>query len=1149
MQVSRIALTILFAAGAAQASAQTSSVLINEICPSNIDQWVDPSFNYGGWVELYNPTNSPVSLTGWYLSDDKDKLKKARINQSTYLPGYGYVTLWFDHYSKWSTKTIDMKLDCDGASLYLSDSQGKLVASLDYPEAVSRCSWARTSDGGGTWSYCATPSPGKSNKDCKFATERLDEPEIDTPSQTFASGTINLKVTIPEGCTLRYTLDGSAPTETSGYTSLTGIFSTTVTRMFRFRLFRDGYLPSPVATRTLIRSTQSIDLPILSIVGTQANFYGDSLGIFVKGVNGRAGNGQSSKCNFNMDWERPSVFEYFSAEGELLFAQETGIERCGGWSRAWNPASFKIKANKRYEGQGNLLYPFFDEKPYLKHKALQVRNGGNDNGCRVRDGILQQIIATSGIDIDYQAYQPVAHFINGVWKGAINLREPNNKQFVYANYGYDDKEIDQFEMSPDSGYCQKCGTPEAMEQLYTLSKSASNESVYRQICDLLDMDEFCNYMAAQFYMRNSDWPQNNLKGWRPRFDKGRFRFVLYDLDAFDWTDSPFYTFANKQTYTFDRLYGESVSRITEEIKLVTIFLNLLNNDEFRKKFIDTFCLVTYSVFEPARCAEIADAIANRVAHTQSLYNNESPWWTTNELKNALSASRQSTLMRLLKSYSRMKLSSQTARTASLRANIPEARLTFNDMPIPTGRFEGQYYAPLTVKAEAPSNYRFVGWREASTKATEVFPSYQTWRYYDKGSLDGTNWKSADYNDSNWASGAAPLGYFVGGNRYYATTISYGYDVNNKYPTYYFRTSFNLAEQPSATDIFTLNFTVDDGMIIYVNGVEAARYNMPGGNISFNNYATSYAPGNPDTGSLTLKAELFHAGNNVIAVEVHNNSATSTDIYWSASLSIANTSGGALVSQEPELKLTATDSKLIACFEPIASEGTSIPPVIINEVSANNGIYINDLQKKADWIELYNTTDRDVDLTDVYLSNDPSNPELWQIAAPAAASSDNANSPTGDTPVTILPAHSYRIIWCDKQEGIRDLHAPFKLANSEQKLVLSAADGSWHDTFTYTSHGTTETIGRYPDASRNVYCLTRPTIDKTNELSTLSTPVRQPDAEAIQQILPDDFWADDYSIYDLSGRLVREGSGSLTESLPAGAYVVRTKGQAFKVMVP
>ena len=145
MQVSRIALTILFVAEAALASAQTSSVLINEICPSNIDQWVDPSFNYGGWVELYNPTNTPVSLTGWYLSDDKDKLKKARINQSTYLPGYGYVTLWFDHYSKWSTKTIDMKLDCDGASLYLSDSQGKLVASLDYPEAVSRCSWARSS--------------------------------------------------------------------------------------------------------------------------------------------------------------------------------------------------------------------------------------------------------------------------------------------------------------------------------------------------------------------------------------------------------------------------------------------------------------------------------------------------------------------------------------------------------------------------------------------------------------------------------------------------------------------------------------------------------------------------------------------------------------------------------------------------------------------------------------------------------------------------------------------------------------------------------------------------------------------------------------------------------------------------------------------
>ena len=59
-------------------------------------------------------------------------------------------------------------LDCDGGKLYLSDAQGNLVTSLEYPEAVSRCSWARTRDGGDTWNYCANPSPGKTNAGCNF---------------------------------------------------------------------------------------------------------------------------------------------------------------------------------------------------------------------------------------------------------------------------------------------------------------------------------------------------------------------------------------------------------------------------------------------------------------------------------------------------------------------------------------------------------------------------------------------------------------------------------------------------------------------------------------------------------------------------------------------------------------------------------------------------------------------------------------------------------------------------------------------------------------------------------------------------------------------------------------------------------------------
>ena len=55
---------------------KTSGIVINEIQASNVDMFVDPSFNYGGWIELYNPTSSPVDLSRCFISDDATNLKK-----------------------------------------------------------------------------------------------------------------------------------------------------------------------------------------------------------------------------------------------------------------------------------------------------------------------------------------------------------------------------------------------------------------------------------------------------------------------------------------------------------------------------------------------------------------------------------------------------------------------------------------------------------------------------------------------------------------------------------------------------------------------------------------------------------------------------------------------------------------------------------------------------------------------------------------------------------------------------------------------------------------------------------------------------------------------------------------------------------------
>ena len=363
-------------------------IIINEVQPSNIDMFVDPSFNYGSWIELYNSTNSTVSLNFLHVSDDPDNLTKYNLGIRGSIPAKGYHVLWFDHYNyHYSPSQVDFKLDYDGGTIYISTPDGTLITSQEYPVAVPRTSYARTTNGGNTWGYTASPTPGESNIGSTFATERLDAPVVDKDACLFTSA-FTVKVQIPTGATLRYTTDGTTPTLTNGYTSTNGTFQVSATTTYRFGLFQEGKLPSQIVTRSYIYDRGYAQLPIISVVTDPVNLYSNELGVYVQGTNGRPGNGQSSPCNWNMDWDRPVNFEYITPDGGMVVNQEVDFAMCGGWSRAWTPHSFKLKAGKIYEGLNSMDYPFFADKPHLKHKTLQIRNGGNDYGCRIKDCLL-----------------------------------------------------------------------------------------------------------------------------------------------------------------------------------------------------------------------------------------------------------------------------------------------------------------------------------------------------------------------------------------------------------------------------------------------------------------------------------------------------------------------------------------------------------------------------------------------------------------------------------------------------------------------------------------------------------------------------------------------------------------------------------------
>ena len=1046
-------------------------LVINELMASNAGEVMSPAINFDSWIELYNPGDEDVDIRGMYLSNDAQNLMLWRLpGYVTKVPAKGFRVVWLGS-NDITKRQAPFKLDCDGGTICLTDDDGELVASVTYPKALSRTAWARKQDGGEEWGWTAQATPGATNATATFADKRLPAPVVDQGSQLF-NNSVNVKVQIPEGATLRYTTDGSMPTDkSSSFTG--GQFVVNKTTNFVFRLFQDGYLPSPPVTRSYIKTDKEYTIPIISIVGDETYFSDPKIGIDCDGdgTNGKTGNGQSEKRNYNMDWDRPVNFSYISPTEGMLFNQDVNVSISGGWTRAASPRSMKLKSNKVFDGLNHLDYPFFPQKPYIRSKVLLIRNGGNDgwnNHARFTDPALTTIIQRSGIDVDVQSTVQVAEYINGKFRGVLNLREPNNDKFAYANWGYDDEELDAFENNTF-----KNGDDEAYRHLCNISKNINQAGVYDKVKTLLDIDEFINYMAVELYIGNDDWPDNNVKAYRSRND-GRFRFVCFDLDY------PFHPWGRTMS---------SLNTYNNQVEMVALFLNLLNHDEFRRKFIDTFCIVAGSVFEKDRATNIVDELAATMRPMSQL-DGYTPDRSVSNIKNKLQGWID-TMMGQLQQYQPMKLSGVKKQNVKLTTDTEGANLYINGLNVPYAAFNGQLFAPVTLEAKAPAGYTFAGWKKGSSASVQLIKNDDTWKYYDQGAAP-SNWTSDDFNDNGWSSGPAPLGYKMTGVK---TTVSYGDNPDQKHPTTYFRKTISLKSAPTRSDIFLLNYQVDDGFVVYVNGKEAGRFNMPSGEIRFESFSSSYADDTPLTGTLTLSSSLFKSGNNVIAVEIHNNKYASSDQYWAAELftSLGSSSEG-FFSSEAVMNLPAyTNMSLVACFTPLSDEeiaAQGINPIRINEVSAANSVFVNDYWKHNDWVELYNTTGSPIDVEGTYLSDNLAKPKKYQI------------SKGGTQAETTIPAHGYLVVWCDKLEPVSQLHADFKLDGDGGDVILTAADESWCDQITYTRHQGNESVGRYPDGNADVFAMNIPTIAKPNILSSYMTIVEQPQGAGIHDIMAD-----------------------------------------------
>jgi uncharacterized protein YjdB len=228
------------------------------------------------------------------------------------------------------------------------------------------------------------------------------------------------------------------------------------------------------------------------------------------------------------------------------------------------------------------------------------------------------------------------------------------------------------------------------------------------------------------------------------------------------------------------------------------------------------------------------------------------------------------------------------------ASVPSYIWSSSDLNVATVSNSGLVTAVGAGTAEITVTTEDGGYRASATVTVEgalpaladstLIAKDSQWSYLDDGSNQGTEWRAVDFDDSGWSVAMAPLGYASSGKGLDLNTwIGYGGDSGNKHITTYYRKEFAVAD---ATAIKQLTGTLirDDGAVIYLNGQEVYRTNMPEGAVTYTTLAASAVGDERDEYPFKIDPALLVNGTNVITAEVHQNAGSSSDTFFSLELS-------------------------------------------------------------------------------------------------------------------------------------------------------------------------------------------------------------------------------------------------------------------------
>lgn len=1012
-----------------------AQLAINEVMASNATS-TSATINNEDWIELYNSTTSAIDLGGYFLSDDIENPFLWQFPSGSVISARGYLLVYADGLNQ--NLHTNFKLSKKGEKLLLANRQGFILDTFEFPYQLTNVSYGRKRNEASVMGYFTLPTPGVAN-DLTMAIGISPSP-VFSVSGGFHSGTQSVEIaTSSPGARIFYTLDGTEPSMSS--TPYLGPLKIIKTSALRVRTYQEGFLPGPVVTQSYFIN-EPVNLPVISLVTDPDHFFSDETGIYVQGTAGVEGYCTSVPHNVNQDWERPVNIELFEKDGTVGLNQMAGAKIFGGCSRVRFPMkSLAFYARKEYES-ASFNYKLFPDRKSEEYENFILRASGDDQPSTMFRDALTQTVVKDVIDVDVQAYRPVVLYINGEYWGIHNMREKINEHYANDNFDANPDSVDVLKRNPADSWNVVHGNAHHYNAMidYLKNNDISQPAHYEYICTQMDKDEYINYQITQIFFGGQDWPGNNIKFWRSRekpYD--RWRWVLYDMD-----------------HTFSDPYSNIMEEATEvdcacdwpnPSWSTYLFRRMLENGSFREEFIQRFFLYAGSHFSRERIHGIINSLQAVIApeiprHIERwggqktntpdntwvspIFSSVGQWeWNVQVMHNFIDVRHEIAIKQMMGYFGLTDLSGLTASVEPAgQGNIMAAHSVITNSSVNTTMAKGEQ---LLLSCKPEPGYVLSHWKviPGTESDSTLIRRGDSWKYLESWTTPDNDWTGVSFNDESWQTGNAQFGYGDGDE---TTIIGYGGDARNKMITSWFRKTFTIAN-PSAFTRYTLHLLRDDGARVYVNGVEVIRDNMD--KWSVGSYSTAVVSINGEDEKIfhtyRINPALFKQGHNVIAVEIHQASATSSDMSFDTNLqATAFKAATPVIYSQPELSLTLSSAMNVTAI--MAPDTTVVEKIFINEVMARNTSGLTDEEGEyEDWIELYNGGSSPIDLAGLYLTDALPPVELWPI-------------PSGNPDLTILQPNGYKLIIADGEPSGELLHTGFKLSKDGEQVALLKISG-------------------------------------------------------------------------------------------------------------